>query len=45
MDDIRDSLIDVYANALGIAEQSYEMMGRLLDKEHLKKRIASLDIK
>lgn len=44
MEDIKEKLIDIYENALGIAEQSFQMMGKLLDKEYLKKRIDALDI-
>lgn len=40
---IPNELLDAYAEDLAIAECSIEMMGKLLDQEYLKKRLASLN--
>lgn len=40
---IPDELLDVYAEELAIAECSFEMMGKLLDVDCLKKRIGYLN--
>ena len=40
---IPDELLDAYAKDLAVAECSYEMMGKLLDQDYLKKRLASLN--
>lgn len=42
MTKIPDELLDAYAEELAVAECSFELMGRLLDRDCLKKRLASL---
>lgn len=43
--DILERLIDIYKNDLEIAECSFEIMGKLLDKACLKKRIDQWNVK
>lgn len=44
MENLNEKLIDAYAHDLAIAEQSYEMMGRLLDKKYLEDKINDLNL-
>lgn len=39
---IPDEILDIYAEELAIAECSFELMGRLLDRASVKKRIECL---
>lgn len=39
-----DELLDIYAQELDILSASYEMMGQMLNKEHLKARIEILKL-
>lgn len=41
---ISNELLDAYAEELAIAENSYEIMGKLLDRDYLKKRLDCLNI-
>ena len=43
--DLLDSLLDAYVEELEIVKCSFELMGKLLDKSRLKKRIEYLNIK
>lgn len=43
MVNIPNELLDTYAEELAIAECSYEIMGKLLDRDYLKKRLDSLN--
>lgn len=43
MKDIRDDLLDIYVNRMGVAELSFEMMGRMLDAAYMKKRLSLLN--
>jgi len=40
---VQDSLLDIYAYEKGLAECSYEMMGKMLDSEFIKRRIRILN--
>ena len=41
---IPDELLDAYGEELAITECSFEIMGKLLDREHLKKRLETLGV-
>lgn len=44
MVNITDELLNIYAEELAIAECSFEIMGRLLDRDYLKERLNFLNI-